>query len=355
VISVRFERVAWTLLAPLVTAREVVRSREALRVWIEAPGERAAGDAAPLPWFGTETLEEAEALATRVTPALVEELLAHPSAPLELPALDLLAAAPTLKAAVSTAVSSLVAQRLGRPLAEVYAEHNAERVRVNAIIGATSPDDAAKLAREAWASGARVFKLKVGAGRLEDDAARVRAVSAAAPLALLRLDANGAWTVAEAVNALDALAGPSVELCEQPVAADDVEGLLEVAARTRCPIAADEALLRAAGRERLVFTGSPLAAVVLKPSALGGPHEAIALAQRARAAGMKVIVTTLIDGPVMRAMAAEVAAAADPEGTSAHGLDTQRLFAEASAEGDAYEPVAGAIDRRRIHAMKIAR
>jgi o-succinylbenzoate synthase len=349
VIAVRFERVTWELARPLVTAREVIRAREALRVWLEGPGEAAVGDAAPLPWFGTESLDEAEGAAGLVTTALVDEVLAAASAadaPLAFPGLARLDATPTLRAAVATAVAGLLARRRNASLAALFAERPAGRVGVNAILGATSPDAAAAEAQEAWSRGARVLKLKVGAARLDDDLARVRAVRAAAPLARLRLDANGAWDVAASVRSLDALAESSIELCEQPVRADDLDGLLEVASRSRCPIAADEALLTRAGRERLVFPGSPLSALVLKPSALGGPDEAVALARRARGAGMNVIVTTLIDGPVMRAMAAEVAAAADPEATSAHGLDTQALFRDRSAAPDPYEPVAGVIDRR---------
>src|SRR6202000_320232 len=67
--------------------------------------------------------------------------------------------------------------------------------------------------------GARTAKVKVAESgqTLDDDVARVDAVRALVPT--VRVDANGAWSVAQAVEAAQAL-GP-LEYIEQPCASVD--------------------------------------------------------------------------------------------------------------------------------------
>ena len=86
--------------------------------------------------------------------------------------------------------------------------------------------------------GFGTFKLKVGAG---DDVAQVRAVrEALGPRRKLRLDANGAWSVAEALGVLRMVEPLDVELVEQPVA--ELRELAEVS--RDIVVAADESIER---------------------------------------------------------------------------------------------------------------
>src|SRR5262249_59685633 len=84
--------------------------------------------------------------------------------------------------------------------------------------------------------GFTCVKVKVGIG---DDAGRVAAVRAAAPDALIRIDANGAWrTPREALANLRALAPAGIELCEEPIhGADELAAVRE---ESPIPIACDE-------------------------------------------------------------------------------------------------------------------
>src|SRR3954465_14882898 len=82
--------------------------------------------------------------------------------------------------------------------------------------------ETAAAAGEAARGGYTWVKVKVGVG---DDAGRVAAVRAAAgPDMELRLDANGAWAVDEAVATIEALAPAGLELVEEPVHAGDAQG-----------------------------------------------------------------------------------------------------------------------------------
>jgi L-alanine-DL-glutamate epimerase-like enolase superfamily enzyme len=121
-------------------------------------------------------------------------------------------------------------------------------------------------AAELVAGGARVVYCKVGRPDAGDEeiVSAVRAAVGDEPL--LRVDANEAWGVAEAVERIGALEPYGLDWVEQPVAADDVNGLAEVRRSVGTKIAADQA----------VFTSAELRHVLEKDAAdvvVVGHHE----------------------------------------------------------------------------------
>ena len=84
-----------------------------------------------------------------------------------------------------------------------------------------------------------IIKLKLGS---DDDIARVAAVRAARPDTRIYVDANAAWSPKEAVRQVKALAPYNLEMIEQPVAKEDIEGMGYVQAHTEIPIVADESV-----------------------------------------------------------------------------------------------------------------
>ena len=111
--------------------------------------------------------------------------------------------------------------------------------------GAGRASSEAAAARDA---GFRCVKVKVG---LPGDADRVAAVRAAAgPEMAIRLDANGAWSVGEAVSTLHSLEPLGVELCEEPTSGSD--GIARVSAGTSIPVALDESASEPGAMDRRV-------------------------------------------------------------------------------------------------------
>jgi L-alanine-DL-glutamate epimerase-like enolase superfamily enzyme len=229
--------------------------------------------------------------------------------------------------AYDEAFLDLSARRAGVPLARLLGGSGAAaEVRVNAL-------------DEADAAGCRCVKLKVGAD-LEAGLQRVATARARlGPAVALRVDANGAWTLQQALQALQALEDLGVELLEQPLAAEDVAGLARLRGRSRVLIAADEAVRDLHAARRLLQAGAA-DVLVLKPMALGGLLPAAAIAAEAREAGAGVVVTTTLEGAVGRAGAVHLAAAAGSVHL-AHGLATGALLLEDIAAG--LEPRDGAI------------
>ncbi len=188
--------------------------------------------------------------------------------------------------------------------------------------------------------GARTAKVKVAepGQKLADDVERVAAVRAL--VSTVRVDANGGWTVAQAVTAAAALTadGP-LEYLEQPCAS--VAELAELRRRIDVPIAADESIRKASDPLHVVRSGAADIAV-LKVAPLGGIS---ALLRIAAQIDTPVVVSSALDSAVGIAAGLR-AAAALPALEHACGLGTGGLFVEDIA--DVAMPVDGYLPTRAV-------
>jgi L-alanine-DL-glutamate epimerase-like enolase superfamily enzyme len=208
----------------------------------------------------------------------------------------------------------LAGSREGEPVWRLLGAADAPPVPVNATIAAADRASAAAAAAAARAAGYRCVKVKVGLG---DDGGRLAAVRAAAGGEMaIRLDANGCWSAQEALAALRAFEPIGIELCEQPAA--DIDACAEVAAASPIPVALDESAPEAL--ERRVCD-----AVCLKNARCGGITGLLDAARRAREAGYRVYLASMLDGPLGIAAALHAAAVIRPD--YACGLATLGLFA----------------------------
>lgn len=203
-----------------------------------------------------------------------------------------------------------------------------DRIPVNATIPAVPPEQVPELLSRF--PGARTAKVKVAepGQTLDDDVVRVAAVRALVPT--VRVDANGGWSVDEAVAAAAAL-GP-LEYIEQPCRT--VEELAEVRRRVDVPVAADESIRKADDPLRVVRAGAADVAV-LKVAPLGGPSALLKVAEQI---DVPIVISSALDSAVGIATGLQ-AAAALPTLTHACGLATGRLFVEDVA--DPAQPVDG--------------
>jgi len=207
---------------------------------------------------------------------------------------------PQALAAIDLALWDRAGRRTGKPVAQLLTDDPLDRVPVNATIGALDRAGAASAAAEAAEAGFACVKVKVGTG---DDAGRVAAVRAAAgPEMALRLDANGAWSVDEAVRWIEALAPAGLELVEEP--SPGVAAVRAVRDRVPVRVALDES-----GAEPGALAAGVADAICLKISRCGGISGLLAQAALARAMGTEVYVASTYDGPLGIAAAVHAAAA----------------------------------------------
>ncbi|WP_082929353.1 o-succinylbenzoate synthase [Mycobacterium sp. 852013-51886_SCH5428379] len=181
--------------------------------------------------------------------------------------------------------------------------------------------------------GARTAKVKVAepGQTLADDVARVNAVRAA--VSTVRVDANGGWTVDEAVAAASALTadGP-LEYLEQPCAT--IAELAALRERIAVPIAADESIRKAEDPLQVVRARAADVAVV-KVAPLGGIARLLDITAQI---DIPVVVSSALDSAVGISRGL-LAAAALPRLEHACGLGTGGFFVEDVA--DAALPVDG--------------
>lgn len=221
-------------------------------------------------------------------------------------------------------------------------------VPVNATVPAIGPGRVAEvLARFPGCTTAKVKVAERGQS-LADDVARVAAVrDVMGPSARVRVDANGAWSVDDALAALGHLAGFGLEYAEQPCSTvEELRDLRMALARNGIdvPIAADESIRKAEDPVR-VRQLEAADIVVVKVAPLGGVRAALAVVE---ACGLPAVVSSALDTSI--GISAGVAlAAALPSLEHACGLGTVALL-DGDVAATSSVPVAGVLPTGRVAA-----
>jgi L-Ala-D/L-Glu epimerase len=316
------------LRVPFVSAGGSISSRPLIVLAIEdASGLIGFGEAAPLPGYHDCSASEVLAAIEACSPVL------RAAQVLDRPALLARCAEQTTihpaLAAIDLALWDLAGKLAGEPVWRLLGGAGSRPIELNATIGATDRAGAAREAAAAAAAGFRAVKVKVGVG---DDAGRLAATRAASGREMrIRIDANGAWSVAEAIAALHTLEPVGIECCEEPV--HGVEEIERVAGAVAVPVSLDESAGEPGALDRRCCE-----AVCLKIAGCGGISGLLRDAKRARTAGYDVYLASTLDGPLGTAAALHAAVALSVKRPS--GLATLALFADRE---DPLAPSAGMI------------
>jgi o-succinylbenzoate synthase len=288
-------RLSLPLREPFATANGVVSARELLLLRIEDDdGAVGFGEGAPFEPYDGVTIEA------------VADALSNGAAG---------DGPPQARTAEEMARLDLEARRQGRPIGEP----GAERIAVNRTLPAGPPDEVAARAREGVRDGFACFKVKVG---LPDDLERVGAVrETVGPWPALRIDANGAWSVDEAVEAIQLLAPFDLQLVEQPCRT--LDEMAEVRRAVGVPIAADESVATAEDVRAAAEAGA-CDTVNVKLAASGGFTAAREALRAAGENGLGAFLSSTLDGPW--GIAAALQLAASEKLSLACGLATLELF-----------------------------
>jgi L-alanine-DL-glutamate epimerase-like enolase superfamily enzyme len=277
-LSTDFERLSLPIADRYRTTHGSAETAENVLVRIADDEYVGVGAASPTDYYG-ETM--ADALAALPDLLVVVEDVDDPYAQqrIERRLREIAPETPAARAAVAIALADLAARRQDEPLYQRWGLDPDATPPTSYTVGIDSAERMAEKARAASDAGYPILKLKVGAsaGRRsatcraveprDDDRARVRAVREAAPDARLRVDANGAWEPADAIAATRWLADHGVEFVEQPVPADDIEGLRAVSTDGALPVAADESCMTAGD---VPSVADPADIVVAKVGKCGG-------------------------------------------------------------------------------------
>lgn len=288
-LDTEFERMTLDLDDPFTIARgtQATAANVVVRV-TDDDGTTGIGAAAPSTHYG-ETAATVEAVLPDLL-AVVEEVDdPHSLGRIERRMQAVVRANPAARCAVSIALHDLVGKRLDLPLYRYWGLDPDKTVSTSYTIGLDSTDRMAEKTTAAVDAGHSILKVKLGTER---DREIVDTVRTAAPDARIRVDANEAWTPHEAVDRIEMLADFGVEFVEQPVSAEDPEGLRFVHERSALPIVADESCVTLADVPRIADRADIANIKLMK---CGGLREAKRMIHAARAHGLELMLGCMIE------------------------------------------------------------
>ncbi len=213
------------------------------------------------------------------------------------------------KAAVDMAVHDLLGKLAGLPLYQLLGGSRQE-LDSNFTVSVNEPREMADDAVRYQEEGFSTLKVKVGTGSPALDIERVKAIrSAVGPAVKIRLDANQGWSPKEAVRTIASMedAGLAIELVEQPVHAEDLDGLAYVTQQTLTPIMADESIFSPRDALRVLQMGAA-DLLNIKLMKCGGIHEALKINALAESYGVECMTGSMIETKLGITAAAHFAA-----------------------------------------------
>jgi len=264
---------------PFAISRAVRTEKRVVLVELEEDGRMSRGEASPDAFFGetTESLEREVREATRLVPEDPHDL-----ATLRTRLDQRFPHGGAAAAAIDILAHDRAAQAAGVPLRTFLGLAPAEAPPTSFTLGIAEPEVMAERAAAAAAKGFEVLKVKLGHG---DDEAVLTAIRERFSRTI-RVDPNAAWTAQETPARIERILRFGIEFVEQPIAADDIEGLRYVRERSAVPIVADEAAVRLADVDRLAGACDGINVKLMK---CGGVAEARDMIARAHELGLKVM------------------------------------------------------------------
>ena len=267
------------LAVPFAISRHVRTERRVVIIECDDGTVVSRGEASADPFFGETT--EALEVAVRAAAVLL------PADPLDLATLrvrldERFPHGGAAACAIDILAHDRAAQATGLPLRAFLGLAPSEAPPTSFTIGLAEPATMAERAAAAAAQGFSVLKVKLGH---DDDAAVLSAIRERFA-GTIRVDPNAAWTPEEAPARIARIVRFGIEFVEQPVPAEDIDGLRRVRERSDLPIVADEAAVRCADVDRLAGACD---GINVKLQKCGGIAEGRAMIERAHELGLKVM------------------------------------------------------------------
>ncbi len=296
------------LTTPFRISRHVQYVAENVIVEITHEGVTGIGEAAPSEHYGEVRGTTLAALASFADelgddPFALETILGRIEHRLRLN--------PAARAAIDMALYDLVGKLLHVPVYKLLGLDAAQTPQTSFTIGIDTPE---RMAEKALAARAYpLLKIKVGT---PNDLANLKAIREVSD-AIIRVDANTAWTPKEAVRAIHQLAAYNIEFVEQPVASTDLAGLKYVRDHVPIPIITDESSITVDDIPRLAECTDGINVKLMKS---GGLNHALKMIHVARAHHLKIMLGCMIESSLAITAAAHLTPLVDYADLDGHLL-----------------------------------
>src|SRR5579883_2244213 len=308
------------LTTPFRISRHVQYTAANVLARITHEGVTGIGEAAPSEHYGEyrETVLATLAfLANELgdDPFALEDILNHID--------HLIRLNPSAKAAIDMALYDLVGKLLNVPVYKLLGLDAAKTPLTSFTIGIDTPENMAKKALEA--RDYPILKIKVGT---KYDVANLKAIREVSK-AVIRVDANTAWTPREAIRAINELAEYDIEFVEQPVSPHDLAGLKFVREHVPLPIITDESSITVDDIPRVAECTDGINIKLMK---CGGLRHALKMIHVARAHNLKVMIGCMIESSLSITAAAHLTPLIDYADLDGHLLVDDDPYAGVSIQ-----------------------
>lgn len=200
----------------------------------------------------------------------------------------------SLGAAADVAIHDALGRLSGVPVWKLLGEKRRDQVEVLWPTSSGTAAEDLEVIRTYAQKGFRTFMLKMGDRPINEDLDRIREVIAQAPEDVrVMADANQGWTREEASTFLEGLRELPVILVEQPLPADDLEGLRGLRQRGT-PISVDESLQNPESAEQ-ILQAEAADVFSIKISKNGGLQNSLAIGQAVAAKGQRILMNSMIE------------------------------------------------------------
>jgi L-alanine-DL-glutamate epimerase-like enolase superfamily enzyme len=213
-------------------------------------------------------------------------------------------------AAIDLALHDWLGKRVEMPLWRLWGLNRRRIVPTSVTVGINSPEGARQRVRD-WIpfTGGGVLKIKLGSpAGIAADQEMLLAIREEAPQAELSVDANGGWSLEEAIKMCSWLASQGVRHVEQPLAAGQEENLPMLYERSPLPIFVDESCFTSCDIPRLA---DRVHGINIKLMKSGGLTEAMRMVHTARACGLQVMFGCYSDSTLANTAASQLSPLAD--------------------------------------------
>jgi L-alanine-DL-glutamate epimerase-like enolase superfamily enzyme len=275
-------------------------SEERQAFWIRLENDEGWGEGTIPPYYhiNQETMESSWREASKKDQPFPED----PSQVTEWVGTD--GSAPA-RCALDLALHDRIGRRRRLPLYKLLGLPTPKPMTSSFTIAIDTPQEMARMAHQVL--NYSILKIKLGGDG--EDLKRIAAIRSVRPDARLRVDANAGWKLDEALRFVRDLEKFNLEMIEQPLPKEDIDGMGKVQAATKIPIVGDESVQTLQNIEDLAKAG--VQGINLKLMKVGGLAPAVVMLQRAKELGLKVMLGCMIETSIGTTAMAHLAGMAD--------------------------------------------
>lgn len=308
---------------PFQISNLILEKRNGILLVYDDGEYQAYGEVAPLPGFSKESIEDVLTVLLENQKNL-EFALSNNNADQLISILDTIHNFPSLSFGLDTLMLDLNSKKDDTLISELLFTAF-QPPSVNGTISIQNVSESLQQAKALLADGVNTLKIKVGINHQQERRV-IAALRENHPTLKIRIDANQAWDIPNAIQKLKDLAEFEIEYCEQPVSEHDIHALKKVRESVPIPIAADEAV-RSFQKAKELIDAKACDLLILKPSLFGRIKNCTLTQEWAHSKNIEIVLTTIFDTIVGRTMTAILASGLGSK-KYAHGLGTGRFLNE---------------------------